>query len=154
MAITAFASHKSSKAKEASGAAMLELDNSTSSSSGGGNGKISSSRFEVDHAGQDDTGPPKLKRRRVVLPRPDYAEAPWSRMLRREAKRLEDHKSTEAKSFLRLFRVPYAFFVKLVSLAKARKWFPIAQIDVSGRPCISVELKARECAAVVAVFSI
>lgn len=152
MAIAAFADKKSKKAKEASRAAMVELEKSTGISGGGG-GNSSRSRFKVVNAGPDDTIPLKLKRRRVVLPRPDYAEAPWSRMLRQEGKSLEDHKSTEASSFLRLFRVPYAFFVKLVSLAKTRKWFPIAQIDVSGRPCIPVELKAREFAAAAAASS-
>ena len=34
-----------------------------------------------------------------------------------------------------------AFFLELVKLAKEKEWFPTAERDVAGRPCIPVELK-------------
>ena len=54
---------------------------------------------------------------------------------------LLDPTSRAAKLFRRHFRVPHVFFLTLVRRVIEEGWFPIAEVDVVGRPCISVTLK-------------
>ena len=82
---------------------------------------------------------PRVKRTREVPPRSDFSQAPWSIMLRKAELKRRD--SRKYRNFRRHFRIPYEFFLKLVQLAKYRKWISLAARDVAGRQCIPVELK-------------
>lgn len=82
---------------------------------------------------------PPTKRSRLVYPRGKYRESAWWQMLQAEG--LKDHTTKEARPFRRRFRVPYVFFVDLVTLVKVKKWFSTAEVDVAGRECIPVEPK-------------
>ena len=53
---------------------------------------------------------------------------------------LEQRDSREYRKFRRHFRIPYEF-LKLVQLAKHRKWFSLAPRDVAGRQCRPVVLE-------------
>lgn len=85
-------------------------------------------------------GPP-VKRRRAVLPRPDYKASFWWRMLGETG--LQEPGSREARLFRRRFRIPYQFFRELIKLVEQKKWFSVRERDVAGRPCIPVELKVN-----------
>lgn len=92
---------------------------------------------EVDDGGGDDE--PHVKRTRRVFLRADYSQSPWAIML--GAEELSCRNSRQAKGFRRRFRVPYPFFLAIVEMVKTRGWFPSRAEDVTGRPCIPVELK-------------
>ena len=77
---------------------------------------------------------------RFVVPRPDYKQSSWANMLRNQQDLL-DPTSRAAKLFRRRFRVYHVFFLTLVRRVIEEGWFPTAEVDVVGRPCISVALK-------------
>ena len=54
---------------------------------------------------------------------------------------LLDPTSSAAKLFRRRFRVPHVFFLTLLRRVIEEGWFPTAEVDVVGRPCIPVTLK-------------
>ena len=89
----------------------------------------------------DEDDGPGMKRPRLVYDRPDYNESPWARMLRDQ--RLHQLGTREARVFRRNFRLPYPVFVELMKMVKELRWFTARAMDVSGRPCIPLELKVR-----------
>lgn len=93
-----------------------------------------------DDDSEDGDGAPRVKRTRRVNARPEYTQSAWGLMLHRKAELL-DLTSTESKVFRQRFRVLYPFFLEVVKLAKEKSWFPTAERDVVGPPCIPVELK-------------
>ena len=96
---------------------------------------------EMDTDGDEDDNAPRAKFTRRVWPRPDYSSSAWAVMLQCPA--LHNHKSAEAKTFRRRFRVPHVFFLQLVKIVEDRNWFAVAAHDAVGRPSIPVELKVR-----------
>ena len=76
----------------------------------------------------DGTG---VKHTRQVHPRSDFSRAPWSAMPRKAE--LKRHDPREVRNFSIRFRIPYEFFLELVKLAKHRKRFSLAGMDVAGR---------------------
>ncbi|CAB1107878.1 unnamed protein product [Ectocarpus sp. CCAP 1310/34] len=46
-----------------------------------------------------------------------------------------------AKVFRTRFRVPHAFFLELVKMARGKKWFSVREKDAVGRQGIPIELK-------------
>ncbi|CAB1114025.1 unnamed protein product [Ectocarpus sp. CCAP 1310/34] len=54
---------------------------------------------------------------------------------------LLDHTTEEAKVFHTRFRVPHAFFLELVKMARGKKWFSVREKDAVGRQGIPIELK-------------
>ena len=91
-----------------------------------------------DDEGTDGDGP-HTRLTRTVVPRPDYKQSPWANMLRNQD--LPDPTSRAAKRFRRRFRVPHVLFLTLVRRVIEEGWFPTAEVDVVGRPCIPVTLK-------------
>ena len=92
-----------------------------------------------DGEGADGDGP-HTRLTRTVVPRPDYKQSPWANMLRNQD--LLDPTSRAAKLFRRRFRVPHVLFLTLVVRRVVEEgWFPTAEMDVVGRPCIPVTLK-------------
>ena len=73
--------------------------------------------------------------------RKEYKKSGWWQEL--QQKELSDHTSRAAKRFRLDLRVPYAFFLNLVELVRARDWFPTRSKDAVDRECIPVELKVR-----------
>ena len=99
---------------------------------------------QLDHdglEGEGDNEGPRVRRERLVHPRPEYESSAWAVMLRDSA--LTNPASKSAKTFRRRFRIPHPFFKELVKLVKDKAWFPTATADVGRRKCIPIELKVR-----------
>ena len=91
-----------------------------------------------DKGGVDGDGP-HARPMRIVVPRPDYKQSPWAKMLRNQD--LLDLTSRAAKLFRRRFRVSRMFFLTLVRRVNEEGWFPIAdEVDVVGWPYIPMAL--------------
>lgn len=97
--------------------------------------------FEWEDSGEQD-GPP-VKRSRQVKERKDWSTSAWWLQLQDAA--LLDHATDAAKTFRTRFRVPHAFFLELVKLARGKRWFSRGEQDAAGRQGIPIELKVSTC---------
>ena len=76
------------------------------------------------------------------LPRPDYKNSTWGRMLRDEATELRIAGSTASNLFRRRFRLPYPLFEML--MIDVNLWQRNASShDVTGREAIPLELNKK-----------
>lgn len=80
-----------------------------------------------------------MKRSRRVKQRNDWSTSAW--WIQLQDADLLDYTTDAAKVFRTRFRVPHAFFLELVALAREKKWFSPADEDAVGRHGIPVELK-------------
>ena len=95
--------------------------------------------LDLEDDERTDGDGPHTRLTRTVVPRPDYKQSPRANMLRNQD--LLDPTSRAAKLFRRTFCVPQDFFLTLVRRVIEEGWFPTAEVDVVGRPCIPVTLK-------------
>ena len=95
--------------------------------------------FEWEDNGDQDG--PLVKRTRRVFARTNWKESAWWRQLQEPD--LLDHTTDAAKVFRTRFRVPHAFFLKLVELAREKRWFSQGDRDAAGKTGIPIELKVN-----------
>ena len=95
--------------------------------------------LDLEDDKRTDGDGPHTRLTRTVVPQPDYKQSPWANILRNQD--LLDLTSRAAKLFCRRSRVPHVFFLTLVRRVIEEGWFPTAEVDVVGRPCIPVTLK-------------
>ncbi|CBJ30444.1 transposon protein, putative, Pong sub-class [Ectocarpus siliculosus] len=90
---------------------------------------------------EEDTAPDLTRPRlsRTQRQRKYVERCAWARML--EDKDLEESNSRTSKQFRLDFRVPCAFFLRLVALVKSKNWFATAGCDAAGRQSHPVEHK-------------
>ena len=84
----------------------------------------------------EDGDDSRIKRTRRFHPRCDFSRY----MSDAKKTELEQRDSREYRKFRRHFRIPYEI-LELVQLAKHRKWFSLAAMDVAWRQCLPVVLK-------------
>lgn len=99
--------------------------------------------FPDDVSNEDGEEETRVIKRRCVYERNDWSKCGWAVELKELEEEGTDPTSRSSRRFRRDFRIPYPFFLELVALVKERGWFPTAQKDACGRPCIPTEHKVR-----------